>query len=129
MGAGDSRDTSKIVLADGTDVGVASEDGKAFAEAIQRMHSILHDCDDELLGISDAANTHGQQSEQFASAFRRLEACQRRRANLLRCIEADCGPSQDDFRACCQEKGEGPQCLPVLHKFLDCAERAVAKAS
>lgn len=99
----------------------------ARAQAISRMHCILRDCDAELRDVSDAANTHGRKSEQFAAAGKRLGACQRRRYADLDAIEARCGPSQDAFRVCIQEHGgrQEHQCLRYLHPFLDCAERAL----
>lgn len=91
------------------------------------MHCILRDCDAELRDVSDAANTHGRKSEQLIAAGKRLELCQRRRYADLDAIEAHCGPSQEAFRACIQERGGGREhhCLRYLHPFLDCAERAL----
>ena len=114
---------SRVRLEDGTDVGEADAAGAAFADAIRRMHFLVRDCDDELRDLSEVANEHGQKSSQFSAAFERLGSCQRRRGEQLAAIEARCGPSQDEFKACVQENGDrAEKCLPVLHKFLDCAD-------
>ena len=72
------RSSSNIVLDDGTAVGSTSDAGRAFAEAIQRMHCIFRDCDAEFRVLSEAANANGRGSEQFKEAARQLQACQRR---------------------------------------------------
>jgi hypothetical protein len=131
MGNAGSTSGSTITLSDGTFVGGASETGAAFAKAIQRMHCIFKDCDSEFCDLSDAVNTHGKQSEAFKLAAQRLQACQRRRERQLASIEGACGPAQDGYRLCVQHikaSGQGHEhdCLPVLHDFLDCAERTLA---
>lgn len=132
MGNAGSTSGSTITLSDGTFVGGASETGAAFAKAIQRMHCIFKDCDSEFCDLSDAVNTHGKQSEAFKLAAQRLQACQRRRERQLASIEGACGPAQDGYRLCVQHikaSGQGHEhdCLPVLHDFLDCAERTLAR--
>jgi hypothetical protein len=118
-----------IVLDDGTVVGAASESGEAFAKAVARMHCIFRDCDAELAAVSDAINTAGKKSEAFTAAAQRLQACQRRRHSQLDIIESSCGTSQEAYRLCVQERGgREHMCLPVLHSFLDCAERALGDA-
>ena len=97
---------------------------------VQRMHVILRDCDNEMALISDATNTHGRKSEPFKAAVKKLEACQRRRVTEFTTIEARCGPAQAAYKSCLAELGPGASgkeytCLPVLHSFLDCAERAL----
>jgi hypothetical protein len=131
MGNAGSTSGSTITLSDGTFVGGASETGAAFAKAIQRMHCIFKGCDSEFCDLSDAVNTHGKQSEAFKLAAQRLQACQRRRERQLASIEGACGPAQDGYRLCVQHikaSGQGHEhdCLPVLHDFLDCAERTLA---
>ena len=132
MGNAGSTSGSTITLSDGTFVGGASETGAAFAKAIQRMHCIFKDCDSEFCDLSDAVNTHGKQSEAFKLAAQRLQACQRRRERQLASIEGACGPAQDGYRLCVQhikasgQQGHEHDCLPVLHDFLDCAERTLA---
>ena len=131
MGNAGSTSGSTITLSDGTFVGGASETGAAFAKAIQRMHCIFRDCDSEFCDLSEAVNTHGKQSEAVKLAAQRLHACQRRRERQLASIESACGPAQDGYRLCVERmkaSGQGHEhdCLPVLHDFLDCAERTLA---
>jgi hypothetical protein len=131
MGNAGSTSSTTITLSDGTFVGGASETGAAFAKAIQRMHCIFKGCDSEFCDLSDAVNTHGKQSEAFKLAAQRLQACQRRRERQLASIEGACGPAQDGYRLCVQHikaSGQGHEhdCLPVLHDFLDCAERTLS---
>lgn len=131
MGNAGSTSGSTITLSDGTFLGGASKTGAAFAKAIHRMHCIFKDCDSEFCDLSDAVNTHGKQSEAFKLAAQRLQACQRRRERQLASIEGACGPAQDGYRLCVQHikaSGQGHEhdCLPVLHDFLDCAERTLA---
>ena len=117
-------------LADGTQVGVSAE-GRAFAQAISRMHCIFRGCDGEFAALSEAINAHGKQSAQCKDAAQALQVCQRRRTEQFQLIESTCGPAQETFRKCTAsklaEKGAGHEheCLPVLHTFLDCAERAL----
>uniref|UniRef100_A0A7S0IP74 IMS import disulfide relay-system CHCH-CHCH-like Cx9C domain-containing protein n=1 Tax=Calcidiscus leptoporus TaxID=127549 RepID=A0A7S0IP74_9EUKA len=122
--------SQKVVLGDGTIVGDSAEGAQAFGQAISRMHRIFRDCDGEFRRVSDAVNSHGRKSEQFAAAAEQLHACQRRREKQMAFIETRCGPAQGAFRICIEgihENGAGDerQCLPVLHTFLDCAERAL----
>ena len=120
--------TSKnIVLRDGTIVGSASDDGQALAKAIARMHSIFRDCDCEFAVLSDAANVYGRTSDQYKTAARSLDACQRRRTTQFHIIEACCGPAQGGYADCVREKGAGREheCLSVLHAYLDCADKAL----
>ena len=121
--------STPIVLDDGTRIGSKSEASQAFAQAIHRMHCIFKDCDDEFRELSEAANDHGKQSERFKTAGLRLQTCQQRRIRQFSEIEARCGPAQEAYRLCTQrEENKGGleyQCLPVLHSYLDCAERAL----
>ena len=109
-----------------------SEEAKAFAKAIQRMHNIFRACDAEFRDLSEAANEHGRKSEQCKEAALRLQACQQRRTREFSLIEASCGPAQEAYRLCVEQtRGTTAdaeyQCLPVLHTFIDCAERALQK--
>lgn len=124
MGNAPSR---KLVLDDGTDVGDSSDQGKAYAKAIERMHCILKGCDDEFMAVSDTANANGRASAEFKAAAQRLAACQQRRHDEFSTIESICGPAQGAFKLCVQDaaKGREHECLPVLHAFLDCSERAL----
>ena len=125
-------------LADGTQVGVSAE-GRAFAQAISRMHCIFRDCDAEFRELSDAINQHGRKSEEFTAAANKLQQCQQRRTTDFTAIEARCGPAQEAYRLCVQRvhssvesdsAGAEHACLPVLHIFLDCAQAALdAKAN
>ena len=121
----------RLVLPDGTLVGEQSEESAAFATAIQRMHHMFRDCDKEFVALSEAINEHGRNSAAFSAAAQQLKACQQRRTDEFGCIEARCGPAQEAYRQCIQqlqESGKGheeQQCLPVLHAFLDCSERAL----
>ena len=118
-----------ITLQDGTQVGDASTEGQAFAKAISRMHCILKGCDAEFANLSEMANLHGSDSEQYAAAARKLAACQRRRAEGFHAIETHCGPAQGGYGDCIREKGaeRSIECLPVLQSFLDCAERTLER--
>ena len=124
-----------LTLEDGTHVGSTSAEGRAFAAAIHRMHCIFKGCDEEFAAVSEAVNTHGKQSEQCRAAAGVLKACQQRRTEHFTIIEAACGPAQETYRSCTariqMEKGPGfeHECLPVLHLFLDCAERALQASS
>ena len=130
MGAAPS--SNKIILDDGTDVGYASKDGLAFAQAIQRMHNIFRSCDAEFTNLSEAVNTHGKKSAETKAAAAELQTCQRRREFEFAAIETRCGPAQYEYQKCAervQQSGVGreSQCLPVLHSFIDCAERALER--
>lgn len=125
-------DGAKLILSDGTDVGSTSSATSAFASAIQRMHRIFRDCDDEFRVVSDAINTHGKKSQEFVAAAKALKACQQRRVAQFNMIEAQCGPAQETYRTCVAKQhasgraGREHECLPVLHTFIDCAERALS---
>ena len=120
---GNTASSGDIVLKDGTQVA----GGEAFAKAIARMHCIFKDCDAEFASLSEAANVHGRQSEQYIAAASRLEACQRRRTEQFHMIEARCGAAQGGYGLCVRENGaeRAHECLPKLQSFLDCAERAL----
>ena len=107
--------------------GDASADGEAYAQAIHRMHCIFRSCDAELKGLSEAVNEHGKGSEQFTAAAEQLKACRLRKEREFGIITTRCGPAQEEFRACSARVGtsRAPECLAVLHPFLDCAERAL----
>ena len=119
--------SSEQTLPDGTIVGERSKEGEAFAKAIARMHCIFRDCDEEFASLSEAANTHGKQSEEYKAAGKQLEACQKRRIRQFHIIEAVCGPAQGGYGECVRDKGSARavECLPLLQTFLDCAERAL----
>ena len=121
MGAAASG-TRQVTLEDGTIVA-----DEAFAKAVARMHCIFKSCDAEFSELSDAANTHGKQSEQYKAAAERLSFCQQRRTTQFHAIEAKCGPAQGGYGECVRERGadRAHECLPVLQSFLDCAEGAV----
>ena len=108
-------------------VGGVSADGEAYAQAIHRMHCIFRSCDAELKGLSEAVNDHGKGSEQFTAAAEQLKACRLRKEREFGIITTCCGPAQEEFRACSARVGtsRAPECLEVLHPFLDCAERAL----
>ena len=125
-----SQPSTPLVLSDGTHVGSASEASRAFAQAISRMHCIFRGCDDEFVALSEAANTHGKQSEQFSKAAETLSECQQRRIRQFGQIEAACGPAQEAYKLCTQRPensaGREHQCLPILHAYLDCAEKSLS---
>ena len=124
---GNNTSQPKLVLRDGTEVGVASREGQDFAQAIARMHCIFKSCDDEFAVLSEARNIHGRESDAYKAAAVKLDACQRRRIVQFQAIEARCGPAQGGYGQCVKDKGadKAHECLPVLQTFLDCAERAV----
>ena len=131
MGNAGSSSTRQIVLDDGTYIGKASDAGSEFAAAIRRMHHIFHSCDPEFHEVSQAVNLHGKTSDTFRAAAEQLQQCQRHREWQMSRIESTCGPPQDQYKLCVQrikESGRGheSQCLPALHAFIDCAERALA---
>ena len=107
----------------------SAKPGEQFAEAVSRMHCIFRDCDDEFRALSSAANTHGKQSEQFKAAGALLASCQERRTREFAIMERACGPPQEEYKLCTQQSenasGREHQCLPLLHMYLDCAERAL----
>ena len=119
----------RIMLKDGTDVGEANDAGREFARAIARMHSMLANCDAELAGLSDAASEHGQASEAFQTALRRLDKCRHHRDAQTSVIESQCGGSQDSFKACvaAHSAEQAQHCLSHIHTFLDCAMQALDK--
>ena len=132
MGNAISTDTTAASkLSDGTKVGDTSEAGRAFAATVARMHSIFPSCDCEFRDLSDAVNTHGKKSSEFAAAAERLKACQKRRTQQFTEIESKCGPAQESYRLCVERirkegnAGSEHLCLPVMQTFLDCAERAL----
>lgn len=117
-------------IRDGAEVDHVSPEGKAFAHAIKRMHHIFRDCDDEFRALSGAANEHGRKSEECKAAALRLQACQERRTREFTLIEKRCGPAQEAYRLCVEQtRGTSAdaefKCLPVLHSFIDCADRAL----
>ena len=91
------------------------------------MHKIFRACDDEFTALSTAANTHGKESEQFKAAACKLALCQERRTKEFNIMEACCGPPQEEYKRCTQrDKGTSAHdCLPFLHSYLDCAEKAL----
>ena len=101
-----------------------------FAEAIERMHNIFRDCDGEFRILSKAANTDGRDSDAFKAAAAYLQKCQRRRMEEFHLMETECGPAQESYKQCTmrpENAGASHRCLPVLHAYLDCAERALHK--
>ena len=112
-----------ITLDDGTECGQADDVGNTFANAIQRMHSLVPGCEEELRAYSETGGTKSANA-----ILERLEECQRRRGNQLTALEAACGPSQEAFKVCIAATSKPEQCAGVLDSFLDCAARALAKS-
>ena len=104
--------------------------GRAYAEACARMHTLHPNCEEEFRDLSEAVNAHGRSSAVCTAAAAKLRACNLRRDARFDAMTARCGPAQEAFRVCAQRAKEAGHheatCLPVLHSFLDCAERALA---
>ena len=61
-----------------------------------------------------------------------LQRCQERRTKEFNIMERCCGPAQEEYKVCTQRTenrgGREHQCLPVLHAYLDCAEKALSES-